>query len=656
MRSPEAAPLPATGGERAARDALAKCALVFPFAFPSCSALGAAPTFVNASSPLGGASSRRELSAGRPQPRPPVQPAAGQQTKRSASGARSRKRAAQGEPKAAPKTSTSTKSEATRVGARRPAVAAAAAADRAKWSRKKSARRRRQIGGQLLLLLFTLLSCLAFARPFRLAFASAPASASALASTPAAAARTLDEGTRISGGESSSSSSSLVIAAFSPRAAPTPAAKSDTSELSGAASAPANRRLDNNSSAAADWPARNERRPPTSASDDSGDDDNETDNGGENDNDVSAAHDAVAAAAAVESGAAREVTRRAEDARQPLAADELDAANALAGGASADDYNDYGAYVIYEGEQEPAADSGAAAAAADSSAASSAPAASGAAVEPRFGQVFYASRRLNSAPANSNQPARNSSLAAAHPTPRAPKRRRQLAGRESGASEDDDAAAAEDDVKWLRRIKMISEQSAAANQRPRAETVARLRAADGAGADKRANKSFQSSSGAEAEAEDNDENDAEDEDAGMRYDEARASSAGRRWPNASGHERVAKRRDEEEFLEAAREQHNVYYWRLIWFVLPVGATFGNLLVIMAVYLEKSLQSVTNYFIVSLAFADLFVGLVVMPFAVYVLVSILLSSFRSRSRFRSPLRSRSLAFVRPEARAEAGRLF
>lgn len=69
-----------------------------------------------------------------------------------------------------------------------------------------------------------------------------------------------------------------------------------------------------------------------------------------------------------------------------------------------------------------------------------------------------------------------------------------------------------------------------------------------------------------------------------------------------------------------QEKHNVYYWRLIWFILPLGATFGNLLVILAVYMERSLQSVTNYFIVSLAFADLFVGLVVMPFAVYVLVS------------------------------------
>ncbi|OQR76146.1 dopamine D2 receptor-like, partial [Tropilaelaps mercedesae] len=51
------------------------------------------------------------------------------------------------------------------------------------------------------------------------------------------------------------------------------------------------------------------------------------------------------------------------------------------------------------------------------------------------------------------------------------------------------------------------------------------------------------------------------------------------------------------------------------------AVFGNILIILSVYKEKSLKSATNYFIVSLAFADLLVAAVVMPFAVYVLVNV-----------------------------------
>ena len=41
---------------------------------------------------------------------------------------------------------------------------------------------------------------------------------------------------------------------------------------------------------------------------------------------------------------------------------------------------------------------------------------------------------------------------------------------------------------------------------------------------------------------------------------------------------------------------------------------------MAVLRERALQTVTNYFIVSLAIADLLVAVVVMPFGVYILVS------------------------------------
>jgi hypothetical protein len=59
------------------------------------------------------------------------------------------------------------------------------------------------------------------------------------------------------------------------------------------------------------------------------------------------------------------------------------------------------------------------------------------------------------------------------------------------------------------------------------------------------------------------------------------------------------------------------YWALILLVFPLLTVFGNVLVVMSVYRERSLQSVTNYFIVSLAIADIMVAILVMPLAVYV---------------------------------------
>lgn len=61
------------------------------------------------------------------------------------------------------------------------------------------------------------------------------------------------------------------------------------------------------------------------------------------------------------------------------------------------------------------------------------------------------------------------------------------------------------------------------------------------------------------------------------------------------------------------------YWALLLLLLCVVVVFGNVLVILSVAREKLLQNITNFFIVSLAVADLLVAGFVMPFSVYVLV-------------------------------------
>ena len=63
------------------------------------------------------------------------------------------------------------------------------------------------------------------------------------------------------------------------------------------------------------------------------------------------------------------------------------------------------------------------------------------------------------------------------------------------------------------------------------------------------------------------------------------------------------------------------YWALLVLVLCISVVFGNVLVILSVAREKSLQNITNYFIVSLAVADLCVAGVVMPFYAYTMVRI-----------------------------------
>ena len=64
------------------------------------------------------------------------------------------------------------------------------------------------------------------------------------------------------------------------------------------------------------------------------------------------------------------------------------------------------------------------------------------------------------------------------------------------------------------------------------------------------------------------------------------------------------------------------YWAVILGLVCFIVVIGNVLVIVSVFKEKVLQNITNYFIVSLAVADLLVAGCVMPFSVYVVVSYL----------------------------------
>ena len=59
------------------------------------------------------------------------------------------------------------------------------------------------------------------------------------------------------------------------------------------------------------------------------------------------------------------------------------------------------------------------------------------------------------------------------------------------------------------------------------------------------------------------------------------------------------------------------YWALLLLIFPMFTLFGNILVVLAVYREKSLRTVTNYFIVSLAIADIMVAVLVMTLAIWV---------------------------------------
>ena len=61
---------------------------------------------------------------------------------------------------------------------------------------------------------------------------------------------------------------------------------------------------------------------------------------------------------------------------------------------------------------------------------------------------------------------------------------------------------------------------------------------------------------------------------------------------------------------------DVNYAAAVLVLIPLLTVFGNSLVIVSVIHEKSLRTVTNYFIVSLATSDVMVALLVMPLSIY----------------------------------------
>ncbi|XP_061569019.1 D(3) dopamine receptor isoform X2 [Cololabis saira] len=65
-----------------------------------------------------------------------------------------------------------------------------------------------------------------------------------------------------------------------------------------------------------------------------------------------------------------------------------------------------------------------------------------------------------------------------------------------------------------------------------------------------------------------------------------------------------------------RVQGERNYYAMLYSLLILAIVFGNVLVCLAVLRERSLQTTTNYLVVSLAVADLLVASLVMPWAVY----------------------------------------
>ncbi|XP_037550074.1 D(3) dopamine receptor [Nematolebias whitei] len=91
------------------------------------------------------------------------------------------------------------------------------------------------------------------------------------------------------------------------------------------------------------------------------------------------------------------------------------------------------------------------------------------------------------------------------------------------------------------------------------------------------------------------------------------SSAERLWNESDG---FAWEEKNESSDVSVKDEGECNYYAMLYSLLIVAIVFGNVLVCLAVLRERSLQTTTNYLVVSLAVADLLVASLVMPWAVY----------------------------------------
>ena len=90
------------------------------------------------------------------------------------------------------------------------------------------------------------------------------------------------------------------------------------------------------------------------------------------------------------------------------------------------------------------------------------------------------------------------------------------------------------------------------------------------------------------------------------------SSAERLWNDS---DRFGWYSEGNESSDASGQEERNYY-AMLYSLLILAIVFGNVLVCVAVLRERSLQTTTNYLVVSLAVADLLVASLVMPWVVY----------------------------------------